>query len=316
MQIRQREWVLSAPGLGADSLDEKHGSATWVLKPDRIQANFFDPRWMKYVHGFEHQWLSSLISSQCFAVNLFGPLADNAGLACTVLKRFLPDRNLTPEDQVSLAFEQTPAGASQWLGERGLSTQVDVLFTVRRGGRPIGFVLVEVKFTEAKFSGCRGWKKSKSGERRKLDSQCLDLLGIIRDPSHRCWMVEHEGRRYWELMSAENSSIQLQHLPAGTPCPFRHGLYQIMRNRVLADCMRRELLAEWADVAVCIHPDNKGVRQEREQVAGSSKTVEQFQAIASPRALRDWNVCELLDSTVAAGASVEWGDWMKRRYMR
>ena len=147
---------------------------------------------------------------------------------------------------------------------------MDVLFTVRRSGYPIGFVLVEVKFTEQSFGGCRGWQGPEVAEPRNPDrSRCLDLASITQNPGNHCWMAEHEGRRYWQLMNLDDSSIRLQQMSAGSPCPFRHGLYQIMRNRVLADCMRRELAAEWADVAICIHPGNTVVRQQPEQIAGA-----------------------------------------------
>jgi len=281
-----------------------------------VGANFFDPQWVKYVAGFEHKWLRSLISSQCLAVNLFAPLAEDSARARAVLEEFLPDRHLIPEDQVSLAFEQTPVGAPQWLGERRQATQVDVLFTVRRDGKPIGFVLVEVKFTEVRFSGCRGWQGSKHDEPQNPDrSRCLDLLGVLQNPMDRCWMAEREGRRYWDIMSLEDSSIRLRQLPTGSPCTFRHGLYQIMRNRVLADCMRRERGAEWADVVICIHPGNEAVRRQTEQIAGTLDAVEQFYAIAGTQGLRDWNVRKLLDAIEAVGVSAGWSNWMSRRYM-
>jgi hypothetical protein len=315
MRTHQQHWAQSESTIGDDRLDRGHGPESWVLSPKHAAANFFDPSWMKFVTGFEHKWLRSLISSQCLAVNLFAPLAEDSDRALAVLKALLPDRNLLAGDQVSVAFEQTPVGAAQWLGERRQPTQVDALFTIRRSGQSIGFVLVEVKFTELDFGGCRGWQGSKLGEPQNPDrNRCLDLLGVLQNPTGQCWMAEREGRRYWEIMGREDSSMRLRQLPAGSPCPFRHGLYQIMRNRALADCMRRELGAQWADVAVCLHPGNKAVRQQPEQFAGTLNSVEQFQAITGPQSLRDWDAGNLLDAIQTAGASVQWGEWMRRRY--
>jgi hypothetical protein len=316
MRAQQHHWARSESTIGKDGLDRRHGSASWVLRRAHVGANFFNPQWMKHVAGFEHKWLASLISSQCFAVNLFAPLTEDSDRALAVLRALLPDRDLTSEDQVSVAFEQIPAGAAQWLGEKGKPTQVDVLFTIQRCGQPVGFVLVEVKFTELDFGGCRGSQGSKPGKPHNPDpSRCFNLFGVLQNPISQCWMAEREGRRYWEIMGREDSSMRLRHLHVGSPCPFRHGLYQIMRNRALADCMRRELGARWADVAVCIHPGNKAVRQQREQVAGTLNSIEQFQAIARPLSLRDWDAGNLLGVIQTAGASVEWGEWMTRRYM-
>jgi hypothetical protein len=128
-------------------------------------------------------------------------------------------------------------------------------------------------------------------------------------------MAEREGRRYWEIMNRDDSSFMLRELPASSACPFRHGLYQIMRNRVLADCLRREKSAEWADVAVCIHPDNEAVLEQPEHVSGAPTVVEDFQTITSAQGLREWNPREVLDAIVAGGAPVGWIDWMKRRYL-
>jgi hypothetical protein len=316
MRIHQQQWARLAQTIGPDRLDRGHGTTTWVLKREHVAANFFDPRWLKFLAGFEHRWLRSLISSQCLAVNLFAPLAEDSKRANVVLGKLLPDRNLLPDDHVSLRFEQTPAAAARWLGESGQPTQVDVLFTVRRGDRSIGYALVEVKFTEVSFGGCRGWQGSKGGEPQNPDrNRCLDLTSIIQNPTNRCWMVEHEGRRYWEIINRDESSIRPQQLPAGSACPFRYGLYQIMRNRLLADCMRRERGADWADVAICVHPGNKMVRQQTEQVSGKMDIVEQFHTITGSYGLRDWDINMLLDTAVAAGASMKWADWMRSRYI-
>jgi hypothetical protein len=238
-RAHQRLWAL-ASGIPEEHLDPAHGPQTWVLQPEHLASNFFDSQWAAYIAGAEHHWARALTSSQCFAVNLFAPLSRDASLARSFLAAFLPDRAIHPADCVSVAFEQTPPGMPGWLGERRQPTQVDVFFTVTRDGRPFGYVLVEVKFTEISFGGCRGWNDDASRSPRSNPdrSRCLDLKRILAAPERHCWMAERERRTYWDIMRANGGSFSFRGLPASAPCPFRHGLYQVMRNRVLADCLR------------------------------------------------------------------------------
>jgi len=147
-----------------------------VLKKEHRERNLFDPRWWRYIAGQEHRWASALNSSQCFAVNVFAPLAEDSDLAKAVWARIYPHRPLDPADTVLVEFEHTPQGADEWLGERRQQTQVDVFFTVRRGETTVGHLLVEVKFTETEFGECRGAKPPTAKRAGNPDrSRCLDL---------------------------------------------------------------------------------------------------------------------------------------------
>jgi hypothetical protein len=89
-----------------------------------------------------------------------------------------------------------------------------------------------------------------------------------------------------------------------------------LRSLISSQCsVRRELTAEWADVAVCVHPHDKAAREQPEQVAGASNVVTAFHAISSAERLREWDSGEVLAATVDSGASVTWSDWMKQRYV-
>ena len=120
--------------------DEREVSSrrAWVLKKEAKERNLYDPQWWRYIAGFEHRWARSLTSSQCFAVNLFAPLASDTVLAKAVFTRVVPHRSLEPLDEVRVELEHTPDGARDWLGERRQPTQVDVFFTVSRAGAPLG----------------------------------------------------------------------------------------------------------------------------------------------------------------------------------
>ena len=50
----------------------------------------FDASWRKFIQKKEHRGFESPGSSQAFALNIFGPLAQNSNLAKEVLKRLLP----------------------------------------------------------------------------------------------------------------------------------------------------------------------------------------------------------------------------------
>jgi hypothetical protein len=124
-------------------------------------------------------------------------MADDKGRARRVLGALLPNRELDQQDTVYSRFEHTPEGAAEWLGESGQPTQADVFFEVRRADRPIGFVVVEVKFTEAGFGACRGW----NGKKRKVwtnpnREHCLDAVALIAAPQTNCRLSKVEKRRY------------------------------------------------------------------------------------------------------------------------
>ncbi len=145
MKQHQISWAL-ANGVAPDMLETRKGQVSWVLKKEHRKQNLFDPRWWRYIAGHEHRWVRALNSSQCFAVNVFAPLAEDGDLAKTVWARIYPHRPLDPADTVTVEFEHTPPCAHVWLGESGQQTQVDVFFTVQKNDIPVGHLLVEVKF--------------------------------------------------------------------------------------------------------------------------------------------------------------------------
>ena len=315
MKQHQLSWAL-ANGVTPDMLEVRRGQLSWVLKKDHREQNLFDPRWWRYIAGHEHRWVRALNSSQCFAVNVFAPLAEDDNLAKMVWARIYPYRPLDPADTVTVEFEHTPQSAGEWLGERGQQTQVDVFFTVRRDGTPVGHILVEVKFTETEFGGCRGAKPPTAKRRGNPDrSRCLDLGAILEHPSNQCWLAETQGRKYWEIMSSPTSSFGLNRVALPSPCPFRHGLYQLMRNRVLADAIVANTEAEWADVAVSLHPENGACRVLSEPVGGYEEVIDAFNSVVAT------NPVQIIDPGAVVQAiadesmtSTKWAATMRSRY--
>lgn len=222
MRDRQLEWALGG-GIPVDALEKRHGKVSWVLKPKRRKLNLFRSEWWKYITGKEHRWARALNSSQCFAVNVFAPLAEETARAPKALQVLLPNRGLVPQDTVGVEFEFTPEGAPAWLGERGQATQLDVYFRVTRSSRCIGHVLVEIKFTETSFGRCRGWAKPGKPSPNPDPSRCLDASAILSAPQANCWLAQIEGRQYWKIMSQLESSIRGDAIRVAGACPFRHG---------------------------------------------------------------------------------------------
>lgn len=316
MRDHQLHWALGKGGVPSEALEQRNGKTSWVLKREHQRRNVFVSKWWEHIVGKEHRWARALNSSQCFGLNLFGPLADDNGRGRQVLEALLPDRRLFSDDTVHVHFEHSPDGAAGWLGERGQGTQVDVFLEVRRADRPVGFVLIEVKFTETGFGACRGWNGKRGKEWTNLRRErCEDALALAEAPQTQCWLSESEGRRYWAMLAEPSSAIRIDQVRQAGACPFRHGLYQLMRNRVLADEVRRRTPGAWVEFAVCAHPANKALAGLRDPVAGSSVAIEAFRRLSSQDAVRDWNARDIFEHVCSSGGElVGWRPWMLDRY--
>ena len=285
------------------------------MKREHKTRNLHDETWWEYIKGREHKWARSLLSSQCFAVNVFGPLAAKPILAKRVLETLLPHRTLEKDDVVTVCFEHTPQGAPDWLGEKKQPTQVDVFFTVNRREKPIGHLLVEVKFTEPEFGSCRGAVPSTSAKPGNPDSsRCLKVRAVLENPKQMCWMAEADnGRHYWDFMLSAATPFMFTSAKA---CPFRQSLYQLMRNQVLAFALVQNTPADWAEFGVCLHPGNTEVRQFADDVSGHTDALEAFNSILPDKK----KIIEILPSSIIElardndPALSQWADWMISRY--
>ena len=88
----------------------------WVLKPEFRTLNLWDPDWWALIRNREHRRSRALTSSQCFAVNLFAPLAVDRALARRALLSLLPHRVLAATDTVEVALEFTPPNGAEVAG--------------------------------------------------------------------------------------------------------------------------------------------------------------------------------------------------------
>lgn len=317
IKLQQREWADHA-GFKADWFEARSSRRHVLVQPQRTR-NLFEPNWWRYIEGKEHRWVAALNSSQCFAVNLFAPLAEDKSLARQVFTRLFSHRRISVTDTVSVSFEYSTRETANWLGERtnGQGTQVDVFFSVLdEASQPIGHVLVEVKLSETEFGSCRGAKPLSPQRSGNPNSErCLNFGGVLAASAEQCWLVETEGRRYWERMADDTSSFAFANVPSDAACPFRHGLYQIMRNRILADAFVDETTAVWADVAVCIHSGNKDARRLNQEVCGEADAVAAFRQITQEDSLLELDPSVVVDVIGSSEACPPiWEEWMRERY--
>ena len=315
LKDQQIVWARSQ-GIGERETEADH-KRPWVLKPECRALHLWNAAWWSHIAGKEHPWARALTSSQCFAVNLFAPLAADPTLARQVLLRLRPDRALAAGDSIEVALEFTPPEAPAWLGESRQATQVDPAFVVRRNGDPVGYLLIEVKLGERSFGACRGAKKpnpSSAGNPRP--HRCRSFAQVLGDPERECWLAETEGRTYWRYLRDAAGPFRFDRLPDDAPCPFSGGLYQLMRNRVLAHALVRDGSAEWAEFALCTHPGNDAVDALDESVAGTSSAHVAFRSLLrSAEELIELRPAAIIGATLAAAPDLaSWGEWVRHRY--
>jgi hypothetical protein len=260
---------------------------------------------MKLIHGRGHRWFRALNSSQAFAVNLFGPVAVDAKLAGLAFNRLFPTRGTEESGEVQICLEYTPNGGPLWLGEEigRQPTQVDVAFMVRHGDEAHGVILVEVKLSEG-FGTCRGFKHQE--KMHPTSSPCNDARSVLADPQANCWMVSHENRRYWEILKSTKPPLTFDSLPADTACPFRLGLYQLMRNQALARALVSQGAAHWCDFAVCSHPSND---------AGGREALTEFRSLFGDGGVLSIEPGAVISAVADCDRRLHpWAEYMRDRY--
>jgi hypothetical protein len=314
LKTHQIAWAVSNDLAGKT---ETANGRPWVLKREYQTDNLFEPIWWTYIAGKEHRWARALNSSQCFAVNLFAPLIENQVVAKAVYARLLPDRPLERDDEIAVELEYSPAGARKWLGERGQQTQIDAAFSVIRRGKAVGHLLIEVKLGEATFGTCRGSTSiDKSGRGNPHPGRCRDLAAILATPDETCWLAATEGRRYWAYMMSPETPFDFSAMDAGASCPFAGGLYQPMRNRVLADALVAETDAIWADCAVTVHPDNDVAHILGEEVVGETDAVAAFRRLVGSKGVCVIGPTDFLNAVCGSDVGLsDWAEWVRGRYM-
>ncbi len=314
MKRHQLDWALGG-GVPRDYLEVRNGRISWVLKKEHRDNNLFEPSWWRFIAGHEHRWARALNSSQCFAVNLFAPAAMRSKLAKAIL--YTAAGITLPDDAVvEITFEHTPKDAPSWLGEKGQPTQVDVFFTAT-AQETLGYLVVEVKLTESGFGSCRGPNgRDKDGKGNPHPERCREGVAAVAHPQKLCWLAASEGRQYWNIITQSPNQFDFSCLSDDDACPFRDGLYQLLRNYALARALVAKTDATWAFITACVHPKNSDVYHLEEEVAGHRDAIAAFRQLAGN------NACRVLNPQLVVSLSereypelMNWAQWMRARYL-
>lgn len=200
----------------------------------RIEANLFPAAHAAIGPWDEFAWhrhADLRHSSQALAIDLFGTLMTSPSRDA-VLDALCTNLDLEPGGPWSVELEWD--AARKVLGERR-PTQVDAVFM---GARTL--FCIEAKFSERDGGACSQPDKLQTGP-FKGQPQCNGDYAMQTSPTaeegkeNRC-ILTSKGIRYWEVIP------QVMNISAGddlSPCPFRGGWYQWMRNLVLCHQVAR-----------------------------------------------------------------------------
>lgn len=302
-------WASELDGFRSD------GVHSWVLHPSVGALNCFGRQeWFALVADKLHQWGHALNSSQAFAVNLFGPARFSHAAAQALWKELPAGRSHRDPHHVDVHFEYSgpeDGFTRQTLGEAGIPTQIDVAVegSFTQGVRRLQ--LIEVKFTESHFGAYRGAKGGK-GQANPAPERCGNLAKVLEDKAEQCWLVQAEHRRYWDLIEG-SPGLKVSADEQGG-CPWRGGLYQLMRNWALAHSLLERNIAASVDLAVCIHPDNDEARRLHTKVAGSEDALVAFNGMTAPTKVAELDPRVLVRAQDVGGAPAGWRGYIEQRY--
>jgi hypothetical protein len=179
--------------------------------------------------------------------------------------------------------------------------------------------LVEWKYTETAYGTCRGF----TGGSREDRSRC-ETLDVTRDPSpeRSCRLASgqrHCSRRYWEYLRA--AGIQLGRFTGVQGCPFRGPFYQLMRQFVLAACLRKLCFPVQVDVLTICFAGNGELHRLPAQLQPlasnpSSGVMEAWNSILDDVSLLRQVTVEALMAQLDQlnGVNAEWRSYLRERY--
>ncbi|MCJ7574950.1 hypothetical protein MUO93_11940 [Candidatus Bathyarchaeota archaeon] len=190
-----------------------------ILPKEQWEKNLWEgsqEKILKYIENEGINWHTGkahLNSSQIFCFNLFYPFIGNLQpfepYFMEHVKGFQKFGNYMKFEFTnrSLLNEKTP-------------TNIDLAIDWIESNSERNLFLFEFKYTENSFGGCKNYNKEK----------CTDLRAV--QDINRCHLREAEVE-YWKYLGA-NGPIKIDKLANSDTCPFKGGLYQLMRNQLLA----------------------------------------------------------------------------------
>lgn len=271
----------------------------------------------------QHTELLNLKSSQAACLNFLFPLRRNLDLATSVLTHAGIvgqggrvtgiEFEYTAQDEAKKEY-----GCTEWLneppgGKRGQNrTSIDAAVFWTKGGKKCA-TLIEWKYTERSFGNCSAFAKAGKAEK----ANCLG-----QDYVSRCILIDGQRNRerlYWKRLA--ESGISLSKLGCIAGCPFRGPFYQLMRQFLVAQYMRRVALAERVEVVGVHFQGNEALDALPEDLGPMAKAAGDTVVDAWNRALdgvspmRDVEVSALLQGYDATPQSdPKWRDYIRARY--
>ena len=246
--------------------------------------------------GVGPRTFTNMLASQTMAFNVFGPLADDPGLAEQVLAPLVPGLAAVR----SIRFEHTPA-ADVFRDQSALGgVDCDVFIEGTFGQGEAAVIAIETKFVEKEFSRC-GHRTAAKARAGRACPEDVD----VRTSRGACLYQRQNGYAYWERAD-QHATLRPLRSPG---CPFGGPLWQLWVNHTLAHVEAARRDAPHARYLVCAPVNNEALLRGG-QVLGA------FQALlARPETAAFLTLDALIENIAAAGAGPKgWIEGITARY--
>jgi len=257
-----------------------------------------------------HRDRHNLLSSQVLCVNIFFPLRKHPHL----LKPWL-SHHFDVESICDLDFEYIGPEGNNYFNEKGgrgqNRTSSDLSITWRDGAKRKNMLLLEFKFTESNFGECS--KKDNTNPER-----CRSSEKIVASPKTQCYRAKI-GRKYWDKILDNDSPFRREVLTTERFCPFRYDFYQLMRNQLLAHCIRSDSTAGFdrVEFGVIYHADNEDLLRMSHPFAGERNPLKVWPSLLrNPDTFHAFTIQGSLN-TIDEGLPEElvgWRTYLRQRY--
>lgn len=250
-----------------------------------------------------HRWVHHLRSSQAFAFNVFGPLAaavssngQAQGWAIGFWDRWFP----SPQ-RVEFEFPNTGDPLGELAPDRPHRTRVDVRIDYGEAKT----ALIEVKFTEEEFGTC-------SAGRNADNPRAATCSGAqsIADLAAGCYLATDLRRPYFSRLAETILSPELFGLPG---CPFRSGLYQLMRNALMVEHVR---VSERRDVELVVFAPGPRLNPALHASVGAGSVDDYLRTIVRDTERHRARAITFEDVLAHGPVDQDWAEFMTEKYLR
>jgi len=210
-----------------------------------------------------HRWVHHMRSSQCFALNLFGPLKLGLPWATEIWASHFPGATIVEFEYPTTGdplLETKPP-------ERLSRTRADVRLDASSGDT----WLVEVKLTEPEFGPCSA---GHDPDNELQPTSCRVEFRNLQILQESCYL-HRIGRAYFPMLVRPDSLIDPTKLAQHgvKTCPLRQDLYQIIRNLLLVQHIRAK---EKRHARFAVVAPSRNLNPSLHEVGGRERDLNQF----------------------------------------